>query len=488
MASRINTTGAVGSLPAVTNMTTSSKYFDNGSAATNDGTPLDASWFNMVQEEICSAATARNGSLSTSNNAQVQSVLQEANALRSKGSDSSILGLNASSIGGYYATQASLASLNATVQNGHGVVIGSDSSSSTGTRAGCYSDMSSTCSNTGSVAIGSNTCVVSGLQASALSATTSTVSGNGASVISSQSSTASGNGAHVAGGSFNTASGAAAAVLASTYSTASGNQAAVIASAGASGAILPTAGGNASCVIGSSKAKAASANTLLVSSLNCELATTYSFALGYDAGASITYNGTNQNNTFRVQGTTGTVYADGTVGAGNADFAEMFPVAGNGPLPAGRLLTGVGRAVRVATVGEPIRGVVSAAPCVLGNAAPLAWSGKFERNEFGAPVMETVTDSSGVEVTVPKVATGYDPSVVYVPRAERPDQWCAVALTGQVRVAVAADIAPGAMLAAHANGLGIATTKPKGRPVEVLEMVVPFDAAKGYGVALCLVG
>jgi hypothetical protein len=73
---------------------------------------------------------------------------------------------------------------------------------------------------------------------------------------------------------------------------------------------------------------------------------------------------------------------------------------------------------------------------------------------------------------------------------ENPREWCPVALVGQVEVETIGDVCLGDYLVPAANGRGVAVDEPPrtGRPVEVLEVREPFDAALGYGVALCLVG
>jgi len=83
----------------------------------------------------------------------------------------------------------------------------------------------------------------------------------------------------------------------------------------------------------------------------------------------------------------------------------------------------------------------------------------------------------------------YDPSRGYTPRDERPEEWTCVGLLGQIRIAVDATVTPDSYVVPGKDGIGTHSAKPgKGRPVEAMEIVVPFDAAKGYGVALCLVG
>lgn len=88
-----------------------------------------------------------------------------------------------------------------------------------------------------------------------------------------------------------------------------------------------------------------------------------------------------------------------------------------------------------------------------------------------------------------RLADGYDARRDFTPRRDRPDEWTCVGLVGQVRVRIDASVSVDDLIATGPDGIGTKAKKePKGRPVECMEIVSPFDAARGYGVALCLVG
>lgn len=93
--------------------------------------------------------------------------------------------------------------------------------------------------------------------------------------------------------------------------------------------------------------------------------------------------------TWRIESGSGDIYSDGTVGAGAADYAEMFENLEPGEIGAGLLTTRVGRKVRVAQPGDRVLGPISRTAVVVGN-APMAWRGRVKRDEWGAPVLETV--------------------------------------------------------------------------------------------------
>jgi hypothetical protein len=157
--------------------------------------------------------------------------------------------------------------------------------------------------------------------------------------------------------------------------------------------------------------------------------------------------------TWQIQSVTGVGrFFGGTVTA-SADFAEWFPRVEPGPeWPFGAVLTRRGRSVQLATVGDRAVGVVSTAPALLGNE-------KHCLSEKNKPTRNN---------------------------SER------VALTGQVPVLVDHLVEPDHYLVAGPRP-GVATSvgmlrPPSGRSIECMEILEPFDAERGYGVALCLVG
>lgn len=146
-----------------------------------------------------------------------------------------------------------------------------------------------------------------------------------------------------------------------------------------------------------------------------------------------------------LQGTTGNLYIKGTVISPGADYAEMFETVDGLPIEPGYFVTTDGERVRKATPADKyILGVVSAKPSVLGDASPLNWKGKYERDEWGRVKYEdrevaAVTDSGGKvlapahSVKAAVINPHYDPSQTYVERMERPE-WVAVGTMGKLLV------------------------------------------------------
>lgn len=146
-----------------------------------------------------------------------------------------------------------------------------------------------------------------------------------------------------------------------------------------------------------------------------------------------------------LQGSTGNLYLQGIVINPGADYAEMFETMDGMPIEPGYFVTTDGERVRKATPADQyILGVVSAKPSVLGDASPLNWKGKHERDEWGRVKyedreVEAVTDSKG-NVLAPAhtvkaavINPQFDPSQTYVPRMDRPE-WVAVGTMGKLLV------------------------------------------------------
>jgi hypothetical protein len=87
-------------------------------------------------------------------------------------------------------------------------------------------------------------------------------------------------------------------------------------------------------------------------------------------------------------------------------------------------------------------------------------------------------------VSVPIENPDYDETQENVPRSKRPNEWTCVGLLGQVHVRVASDVQVGEFVAAGDGGVGIKSATATN--MRCMEIRKPFDAAKGYAVAFCL--
>lgn len=154
----------------------------------------------------------------------------------------------------------------------------------------------------------------------------------------------------------------------------------------------------------------------------------------------------NRSNALRVT-TSGKAYGNGAFGSSGADYAEMFEYADeneNGEDRRGLFVTLDGEKIRVANAKDDyILGVVSAAPCIVGDVQSEEWKDRYLRDVFGEKITETVeveetTDENGV--TIPAhtetryvINPEYDPEKKYTSRDNR-KEWAAVGMIGKLIV------------------------------------------------------
>lgn len=188
---------------------------------------------------------------------------------------------------------------------------------------------------------------------------------------------------------------------------------------------------------------------------------------------------------FLVRGD-GTIFADvGTI-ASPADYAEMFEWQDGNPNAEDRVgctVSLIGNKIKIAEAGDNVIGVVSGAPMVVGDAAPMRWQGAHLKDDFNRVLLEDyevvqwiehddgefhveldemgkqkiVVDREGGEIThsyaadeipagivVPDDATRnilqrpvknpqWDKDATYQPRTER-KEWSAIGLVGKLRM------------------------------------------------------
>lgn len=153
-----------------------------------------------------------------------------------------------------------------------------------------------------------------------------------------------------------------------------------------------------------------------------------------------------RSNALRVT-TAGKAYGNGAFGSSGADYAEMFEYADeneNGEDRRGLFVTLDGEKVRIANAEDDyILGVVSAAPCIVGDVQSEEWKDRYLRDVFGEKITETVeveetTDENGV--TIPAhtetryvINPEYDPEKKYTSRDNR-KEWAAVGMIGKLIV------------------------------------------------------
>lgn len=198
------------------------------------------------------------------------------------------------------------------------------------------------------------------------------------------------------------------------------------------------------------------------------------------------------NRTIHLFGTTGNIQIAGALTSGHtfADFAEMFPNATGEEIPLGTIVTEGGGEVRPAGEGDDIAGVVTATAVVTAGDTPFAWQGRYLSDEWGQPIMEEIADpdheGDGLApmIEVRKENPAWNPALPQTPRSERPADWTRVGLLGQVFTRVAEDVVPGDKLSA-VDGIGVKSPTRTG--LRCMTITKPYDGAKGYAVARCLI-
>jgi hypothetical protein len=155
-----------------------------------------------------------------------------------------------------------------------------------------------------------------------------------------------------------------------------------------------------------------------------------------------------RSNAFRVSGS-GECLAGSTFTNGGADYAEYFESHNGQSIPVGTTVELTGSLIKICEISENAIGVISNKPSILGNSdegTADEWVGKYEKDIWGNYIMEDYeyemfigTDAEGnmlyktIKDTKRKFNPNYDPTMEYIPRAQRPE-WNVVGLLGQIKV------------------------------------------------------
>ena len=142
-----------------------------------------------------------------------------------------------------------------------------------------------------------------------------------------------------------------------------------------------------------------------------------------------------------------------------------------------------------------ILGIVSANPAFSGGGAQLYWRGAFERDEWNRLIMKmqpklgwkakpNQTEADRPLTLQPVKSKDFDANRPYVPRTERPKKWTCVGLLGQIPTRVNRLMAKGFYVQSDNSGIGRLSTI-QDTNIQCMHITHPFDAKKGYAVALC---
>ncbi len=140
-------------------------------------------------------------------------------------------------------------------------------------------------------------------------------------------------------------------------------------------------------------------------------------------------------------------------------------------------------------------GVISKTAGVILGGAGFCWQGRFFRDEFGVIITQMIPDPSWELregqteedrplITVEVEDPDYDPEQEYQDRASRPE-WHIVGMLGQIHVRIDDTVQAGDYIYSNDDGIGTKDEAEQGW--YVMDVTTPYDAQKGYGVAVCLV-
>ena len=245
------------------------------------------------------------------------------------------------------------------------------------------------------------------------------------------------------------------------YSTAMGNSTTASGSASTAMGQATTASGTFSTAMGYNTTASGYASTAMGC---CTTAMAYQMAIGtYNTeGTARPYLSTTQGDAFIIgNGTSsatsnafrvtygGAVYGAGAYTSSGADIAELYEWQDGNPDNEDRrglFVTLDGTKIRLATPEDTyIKGVISAAPCLVGDSSSENWQGKYLTDIFGEKLTEIVhydaeyeereiIDEETGEKTTERVKIHdeydavqwvinpeYDPEKEYIPREERPE-------------------------------------------------------------------
>ena len=336
---------------------------------------------------------------------------------------------------------------------------------------------------------GGSTNEASGLNSGILGGAGNTTTGTRSAIVGADTSTSPGAQSVVAGGAYNTADGTSCAVVAGQNNTTDANWAATV------GGYNNTVEKDGSVIIGSAYSEipstASGSHVVMLASKYCD----HDLVAGTDPGYAVVggyHASTPTAPSWRIQSNGGTLHATNTNVQG-LDYAEWFENGDGTPHEAGELLARRGKTVVRARPGDRLLGVYSVAPTVLGGDDALGWRGMYARDLFGRELwedaVETLKDGTQRPVRQRVLNPEWDRTRKHVPRSQRPTEHTPVGLVGQLRVRVDATVqAEDEVVASDTPGVGTrGTWVGRGAQVECMEIVSPFDEARGYAIALCLV-
>ena len=176
------------------------------------------------------------------------------------------------------------------------------------------------------------------------------------------------------------------------------------------------------------------------------------------------------------------------------DIAEYFESESGKTIPNGTIVTNNGRYIKKANKNDVPLGVISAKPGILMGDTTFHYKDKYLKDEFGVYLTEIVDKTFTDEQTGEEYSQQVEQRIInpefdnkldeqYQNREER-DEWCVVGILGQIKTRVSKDVQNGDLISSN-NGQGVKDNE--NGFYKVLEITMPYDDKKGYGVANVLV-
>lgn len=269
--------------------------------------------------------------------------------------------------------------------------------------------------------------------------------------------------------------------LASSSSNANGAGVAVVASL--RGEALSSRSGVIACQ--DSRTEGAATTSAIIASRRVVNGIAGTLALGWASSG----NPSSANRTIEFKANGGNINISGTLtpGVNFSDFAELFENGEGYEIDAGHIVTMHNGKVYIAKDGDDISGVVSHTAALLAGDTPFCWQGRYLTDEFGRHIYEEISDpdfegdGKAPLIKSPKQNPRWNPDIAQIPRSQRPNEYTPVGLVGQVFVRVDQHVGMNDSVSS------VGGVSPVKTGLQCMAITQPFDTAKGYAIARCLI-
>lgn len=156
-----------------------------------------------------------------------------------------------------------------------------------------------------------------------------------------------------------------------------------------------------------------------------------------------------------------------------SDVAEYFPNGTGTEIPVATIVMLEGDAVVPWDGSGAIVGVISATAAFIAGDSHFTWASRYLYDKFGRPVwVDGIDEDTGEAIKVQAENPYFDPSIINIPRSDRPDEWSLVGVVGQVFTRVDETAKAGDMI---------------GDKLQVMKITTSYQESDGYAVARCFI-